>query len=134
VYDPHAHDNEERSADHARAVLRPLGVPDPVVDEAARLIRLTQGHYTGPDDTAGHVLLDADLAVLGADGPAYDAYARAIRREYAWVPEGAYREGRRRVLEGFLRRPRLYATEAMFASREGPARANLRREIASLGG
>jgi predicted metal-dependent HD superfamily phosphohydrolase len=132
VYDTHAADNEERSADHARALLRPLGLSEGLLDEAARLILLTKGHRADAGDRAGQVLLDADLAVLGADEAAYDRYAAAIRREYAWVPEADYRAGRSRVLEDFLRRPRVYHTEEMHARAEALARANLRREIALL--
>jgi predicted metal-dependent HD superfamily phosphohydrolase len=106
--------------------------PSDTIDEAARLILLTRTHEAGPDDRAGRTLLDADLAVLSADEPAYDAYADAIRREYAWVPEADYRAGRRRVLERFLVRPRIYFTMEM-AEAEPKARANLRREIGRLG-
>jgi predicted metal-dependent HD superfamily phosphohydrolase len=130
IYDPRAADNEERSAEHARTVLGSLGVPEAVRAETARLILLTRAHSAGPDDRAGQLLLDADLAILGAAEGAYDRYAAAIRREYAWVPEEDYRAGRRRVLESFMARPRLYNTEALCARAEAAARANLRREIA----
>jgi predicted metal-dependent HD superfamily phosphohydrolase len=134
VYDSRAKDNEEQSASLAVASLRPLRLPEPLLAETARLILLTKTHQAAPYDTLGHLLLDADLAILGAEPPAYDAYADAIRREYVWVPEDLYREGRRRVLEGFLGRPRLYFTEALAARCEEQARSNLRREIAALGG
>ena len=132
VYDSRAADNEERSADYARAVLPALGVPSDVIDETARLILLTRSHETDPDDRAGRTLLDADLAVLSTNAPTYDAYAAAIRREYAWVAESDYRAGRRRVLERFLDRPRIYLTIEM-AEAEPRARDNLRREIAAFG-
>ena len=132
VYDSRAADNEERSADYARAILPALGVPSDVIEETARLIFLTRSHETDPDDRAGRTLLDADLAVLSADGPTYDAYAAAIRREYAWVAEADYRAGRRRVLERFLVRQRIFLTMAM-AEAEARARDNLRREIAGFG-
>jgi predicted metal-dependent HD superfamily phosphohydrolase len=132
VYNTHAGDNEERSADYAGAVLRGLGVPGDLVREAGRLILLTKTHQVADDDAAGQLLLDADLAVLGAPAPEYDAYAAAVRREYAWVPEQAFREGRARILEGFLRRPRIFRTTAL-AGREAPARDNLRRELDALG-
>jgi predicted metal-dependent HD superfamily phosphohydrolase len=134
VYDPRAGDNEERSAELARAVLRPLGVPESTLDEVGRLILLTRSHQAGPDDWDGHVLLDSDLAILGADEPTYDDYARAIRREYAWVAEEQYRAGRRRVLEGFLARAHIYFTPLMRARCEGRARANMAREVAALRG
>jgi predicted metal-dependent HD superfamily phosphohydrolase len=134
VYDPRAADNEERSAELARAVLPPLGLPETLVAEVVRLVLLTRTHVAEAGDRAGQVLLDADLAVLGEDEAAYDRYAAAVRREYAWVPEDAYRAGRRQVLEGFLRRPRIYLTDAMFARAEAAARRNLAREIATLRG
>jgi predicted metal-dependent HD superfamily phosphohydrolase len=132
VYDSRAGDNEARSAALARAVLRPLGVPEAILAETEQLILLTRAHETAADDRSGQVLIDADLAVLGAPAPVYDAYARAIRQEYAWVAEAEYRAGRRGVLERFLRRSRIYATEEMFAQAEMAARDNLRREIAAL--
>src|SRR5262249_30114936 len=132
IYDPRAGDNEERSAAHARAVLEPLGVPADAPAETTRLILLTRDHTTTAEDVTGHVLLDADLAALGASPERYDAYSRAIRQEYGWVPEGHYRQGRTRVLRGFLGRPRIYLTERMFTLREESARSNLRREVATL--
>jgi predicted metal-dependent HD superfamily phosphohydrolase len=134
VYDSRAKDNEEQSAALAETVLNGFGLPPPLVAEVRRLILLTKTHATGAEDRAGHILLDADLAILGADEGRYDEYAAAIRREYAWVDEPAYRAGRGQVLEGFLRRPRLYFTDRLFASHEARARENLRRELAALRG
>ena len=131
IYDPRAADNEERSADYARALLPTLGVSATTTDETARLILLTRSHEADADDRAGRTLLAADLAILAADAPTYDAYADAIRREYAWVPEPDYRAGRCRILERFLVRPRIFFTTEM-AEAERMARDNLAREIAWL--
>ena len=132
IYDPRAADNEARSADFARAVLSNAAIASATIDETARLILLTRSHEAHPDDRLGCTLLDADLAILAADELAYDAYADAIRREYAWVPEPDYRSGRRKVLERFLVRPRLFFTMEM-ADAEPRARHNLTREVARLG-
>jgi predicted metal-dependent HD superfamily phosphohydrolase len=132
IYDTRANDNEEKSAAQARRVLERLGVPETIVRETERLILLTKTHVPAIEDRSGQVLIDADLAILGAPEAEYDAYARAIREEYAWVQEEMYRTGRRAVLETFIRRPRIYGTDEMFAQREEPARRNLRREIHSL--
>jgi predicted metal-dependent HD superfamily phosphohydrolase len=134
VYDSRAKDNEERSADLAEAVLTRLGLPPGLVANVERLVLLTKTHSAEPDDREGQLLLDADLAILGAEESRYDDYARAIRREYAWVAEDAYRGGRRRVLEAFLKRPRLYFADALFRSHEERARRNLRRELNWLTG
>ena len=95
----------------------------------AALIRKTKTHDAG-DDVDAHVLLDADLAILGAGETVYQAYAENIRWEYAWVPEPEYRKGRRQVLERFLTRPRIYH---FLSHLEEPARRNLAVEIARLG-
>jgi predicted metal-dependent HD superfamily phosphohydrolase len=132
VYDTHARDNEARSAALAVEVLRGLPVPAGTTAAAHNLILLTKTHRADPADRDGLVLLDADLAVLGAPPDQYAAYSRAIRQEYAWVPEEAYRSGRRQVLESFLRRERIYHLEAMHVAREAQARRNLAAEIAAL--
>jgi predicted metal-dependent HD superfamily phosphohydrolase len=132
IYDSRTSDNEEKSAAHARSLLHPLGVSEEVLDEAERLILLTKTHSPMAGDRPGEMLVDADLSILGAAESAYDAYAQAIRREYAWVAEADYRRGRRAVLLTFLQRPRIYSTAEMFARAEQAARRNLRREIALL--
>lgn len=130
VYDPRANDNEERSAALAAERSANLLGGD-WVRRVETLILATKRHEpTGDPDTAA--LLDADLAILGASPARYDAYAAAIRREYAWVPDDAYREGRSRVLHGFLGRDRVYRTPRLFARFEAAARRNLRRELGFL--
>jgi predicted metal-dependent HD superfamily phosphohydrolase len=42
---------------------------------------VTAAHAASPDDPAAWVLLDADLAILGADPPGYDRYRLAVRWE-----------------------------------------------------
>jgi predicted metal-dependent HD superfamily phosphohydrolase len=134
VYDPKASDNEERSAAQAAIVLTALRVPAATIDTVQRLILATKTHQAAPDDRDCQVLLDADLAILGADPATYSRYAEAIRREYAWVPEDQFWTRRRRVLEQFLKRPRIYWTVRMFQTLEQRARDNLRHEIAGLQG
>lgn len=137
IYDPRAADNEEASAALARTVLTAHGVNEAVVAEVVRLVLLTKTHATTPDDTAGQLLLDADLSILGAAEEEYDAYAAAIRREYAHVEDEAYRVGRAAVLGRFLARTSIYQTERFRRTHEEAARRNLTREgeqlAASLG-
>jgi predicted metal-dependent HD superfamily phosphohydrolase len=134
IYDSRARDNEERSAAHAARSLPPLGVPKALCARVQDLILLTRMHEATDSDTDGHILLDADLAILGAPEEEYARYAHAIRQEYAWVPEQQYRAGRVRVLETFLRRDYIFFTESMRNALEERARHNLAREIASLCG
>ncbi|SUA79425.1 Uncharacterized protein conserved in bacteria [Nocardia otitidiscaviarum] len=132
VYAVDRADNEERSARLAEAALPDLGVDTGTVAEVARLVRLTAGHAPQPDDRNGAVLCDADLAVLAADETGYAAYVSAVRAEYAQIPDDAFRTGRRAVLEGLARLPRLFHTDIGRTRYESAARANLTRELAAL--
>jgi predicted metal-dependent HD superfamily phosphohydrolase len=126
IYDSKASDNEERSSEFAEWLCQQLSIPGG--HQVAALIRKTKTHEAD-DDVDAQVLLDADLAILGASATEYQAYAEKIRREYAWVPEPEYRKGRRQVLERFLTRPRIYH---LLSNLEEPARRNLAAEIARL--
>jgi predicted metal-dependent HD superfamily phosphohydrolase len=132
IYDPRAADNEERSATYAEQVLARLHVPEKTIAAVRTLILATKTHQHPGDDFDCRLFLDADLAILGTPEDQYNAYAQAIRREYAWVPEPDYRKGRANVLRGFLQRPRIYFTDRLFAEREQQARCNLEREIQAL--
>jgi predicted metal-dependent HD superfamily phosphohydrolase len=126
IYDSKASDNEERSAEYAERLCQELALPE--VPLVAALIRKTKTH-NADDDADAKVLIDADLAILGTSEPVYWGYAAKIRREYAWVPEADYRQGRRRVLESFLLRPRIYH---LLRQLEEPARRNMADEISRL--
>lgn len=132
VYDPRAKDNERQSSLLAANALRPRGVSEGTIQHVTAMIEATAHVVTADVDADTAVLLDADLAILSAEERRYGRYAGDIRREYAWVPDAAYREGRTKVLQGFLNRPRIYWTERMHAAAEEPARRNLRAEIAAL--
>jgi predicted metal-dependent HD superfamily phosphohydrolase len=132
IYDPRARDNEEKSAVLAQEVLQTLQIPREQIEQAMDMILKTKNHQAASDDVDSQILLDADLAILGAPAPAYEQYARAIRQEYAWVPEEHYRAGRRQVLQSFLQRPQIYYTGPMVEALERRARQNLEKEVASL--
>ncbi len=138
VYRPDRSENEERSAALAERALPELGVGPARTAEVARLVRLTVTHDPAPGDTNGEALCDADLAVLAGDPDhpddpaAYAAYAAAVRAEYAFVPDEAFRTGRAAVLRQLLALPRLFRTPYGAAHWEAPARRNLATELAAL--
>ncbi|MGI5524215.1 HD domain-containing protein [Micromonospora sp. CA-259024] len=136
VYDPRATGdaNERDSAALADSVLTGLGVPAPAVAEVRRLVLLTAGHRVAPDDRDGALLCDADLSVLATPPATYDRYAAAVRREYAHVPEPAFRAGRAAVLTGLLALPALFRLPPLASRWEEPARDNVRRELTTLSG
>jgi predicted metal-dependent HD superfamily phosphohydrolase len=134
VYDPERQDNEAASASLAVKQLLVLGFPRELFGKVERYILATQ-HGTAPQamgDADLDLLLDLDLSVLAAPSDRYRAYAQAIKDEYAAVPDELYRPGRRRVLEDFLARPKIYRTERLRTRWEAPARVNLSGEIAAL--
>jgi predicted metal-dependent HD superfamily phosphohydrolase len=134
IYDPRAKDNEERSALAAAESLRRLAVAPEIIAEVSKLIRATAHIVPVPSSTRSNVVLmvDADLAVLGAPGERYRRYAEGIRKEYAWVSDADYRTGRASVLAQFVARPRIYLTSPMFSELEDQARRNLDAELDSL--
>lgn len=129
VYDPTRADNEAQSARLAQESLERVGAEPSLIQKVTQIILATQNHLADDHDTA--LFLDADLSILGAEPKIYRAYARAIRQEYAWVPEALFQERRARVLQKFLSRERIYQTEA-FAHLEQPARQNLAQELETL--
>ena len=132
VYDPKRSDNEEQSAERARRELAQAGAAAEDCDEVARLILLTKGHRVAADDPLGALLVSIDLSILGAEPERYRAYAADIRREYAHVPEEAYRAGRAAVLRHLLAADPLYPHPAWRARLEGRARANMAAELEAL--
>jgi predicted metal-dependent HD superfamily phosphohydrolase len=109
-----------------------MQLPADTVTLVQQLIRATQITQTPPNDMDFYILLDADLAILAAVPEVYDQYARAIRQEYAFVPEGAYRNGRIQILQSFLDRDHIYRTATMYQRCQQAARQNIEREILSL--
>jgi predicted metal-dependent HD superfamily phosphohydrolase len=131
VYDPKRHDNEQQSADWARSVVERSGLDPAVGARVAGLILATR-HDATPSGADAEVLVDVDLAILGAPPERFDEYERDIRAEYAWVPTTIFARKRRALLERLLARERLFATPAMREAHEQRARANLARSIARL--
>ncbi len=133
VYLPDRSTNEERSARLAERALPEAGVPEPRVAETARLVLVTRDHDPAEGDTNGEVLCDADLAVLAGSPAAYGAYAAAVREEYGFVPDDAFREGRANVLRHLLGLSRLFRTPEAHDRWEAAARRNMATELELLG-
>jgi predicted metal-dependent HD superfamily phosphohydrolase len=132
VYDGRPGDDERRSAAWARDWLTRAGVAGMHVSRAEELVLATIRHSAPPDDLAAWALLDADLAILGADPPVYDRYRLAVRDEYAWLDEAAWRTGRAAVMAELLAREPLYRTGPARQRWEAMAKANIARELDSL--
>ena len=138
VYDTRRANNEPESAKFAMEVLAGA-VAEERLEFIAAMIRASAKHGI-PDSMLGGaakdcaLFLDMDLAILGSPAAEFDAYERAVRLEYGWVPEEAWVAGRSEVLRSFLARPFIYATPQFRESHEAAARSNLTRSLARLEG
>jgi predicted metal-dependent HD superfamily phosphohydrolase len=133
IYDVRKQDNEERSASWAEEMSLRAGLSPQVAARIRDLILVTK-HDALPESPDSRLLVDIDLAILGAPVERFDEYERQVRQEYAWVPDFLFRGKRREILEAFLARPRIFNTDYFRSRYEAQARANLERSIAALGG
>jgi predicted metal-dependent HD superfamily phosphohydrolase len=129
VYDVESSDNEARSAAWAHRALLGGGVATEDADRVRDLVLVTR-HDAAPSTLDEQVLVDIDLAILGASRERFAEYEQQIRAEYAYVPSPLFRRKRREVLQSFLQRGRIYSTEYFHARCEQQARANLAQAIA----
>jgi predicted metal-dependent HD superfamily phosphohydrolase len=132
VYDTRRSDNEAKSADWAERVVREAGG---TADELARIrgLILATRHSESPAPGDAGLMVDIDLAILGASEIRFEEYETQIHQEYDWVPAPVFRPTRARILQGFLDRERIYSTAAFAARFEARARMNLLRALARLG-
>ena len=143
VYEANPGDDEAASADLARTALTPLAstgfLTNREVTAIAHLIELTASHQLadGTEEYTSGALtradaaffLDADLAILAADSPRYTRYVAGVRAEYAHYTPDAFTRGRAAILQGFLNRTTIYASDTAHLLWDAPARLNLRTEL-----
>ena len=132
IYDTQRHDNEARSAALAHDSLLQAGVARDAADRVHALVMATR-HDALPQGADAQLLVDIDLAILGAPRERFDEYERQVGLEYAHVPEADRRAGRGRILRAFLARPAIYGTPLFRARFEAAARANLAYSLGKLG-
>ncbi|MCR6638358.1 MAG: hypothetical protein NVV82_05015 [Sporocytophaga sp.] len=133
VYNSSKKNNEEQSAAKASEILNKLNLPVKLITKVEQMILATKSHMSmksGDFDT--HVLLDADLAILGSDKESYVAYSEAVRKEYGQYPDLLYNPGRKKVLQKFLQSEYIYKTEEMRNQLEAQAITNLSFELNNL--
>lgn len=134
VYDPQRHDNEERSAMLSHEGLVAAGIPVGVVESVDELILVTR-HSAVPATDDEKLLVDVDLAILGAHPLRYREYTQQVRDEYAHVPDAMFFPARLKVMEGFLGpdgQKALFHTPQGLAEFDRQARQNIADEIEQL--
>lgn len=129
IYDQHGH-NEERSAALAGTALA-HALPTPLVALVQALIMATR-HTSIPYSIDGSILVDIDLAILGANDKRFDEYTAQIRKEYGHIPDAQFAIGRASVLKSFLQRQKIYTTDILYNRLEKSARENLFKAVNGL--
>jgi pantetheine-phosphate adenylyltransferase len=123
--------NEERSAHLARVALEKLGSSEALVAKVERMILATL-HHDASDDFDEKLVLDLDMAILGASADDFDSYEAGIRKEYSYVSPEAFALGRSKFLRSLLDRSEIYASEFFHDRYDKSARENLERALARL--
>ena len=131
IYDVKRHDNEEKSADWARASATAAGVAADACERVYSLILSTR-HQAAANGVDAEILVDIDLSILGAVLVRFDEYERQVREEYSWVPDFLFRRERKAILKEFLARPRIFSTTHFRDRYEQQARSNIERSLERL--
>lgn len=128
IYNTRARGNEQQSADYMQNLFLKLGSSPNFAKKVYDLILLTK-HDKVPETIDGKIIVDIDLSIFGADKKKFDEYDKNIRKEYSWASEEDFRNSRAKVLQGFLNRKKIYATNFFRKKYEERARINLKRVI-----
>ncbi len=134
VYDPKRPDNEARSAEWAVEAATAAGLGPEVAARVRSLVMVTRHDEAhAPVTPDERLVVDVDLAILGASLGRFEEYERQVRAEYSGVPGVLFRPRRRAILRGFLARERIYRTSHFHDRFETKARENLHRSVTRLG-
>jgi predicted metal-dependent HD superfamily phosphohydrolase len=131
VYDVNRKDNELASAQIAIEDLTQLGVPESATDQISSAVVATD-HQNSVHEPLSQLVCDIDLSTLAVPQAAFQANSEAIRIEYRAIPDAIFYPGRKRIMEKFLEREKIYYTPFYQEHCEAKARENVRAHIAEL--
>lgn len=133
VYDPLSKDNELKSAEFAKRILKQTNLSEERIEKCYQQILLTvkhQPHSTAPLDDK--LLIDFDLEILSRDWAEYKIYSGQVRKEYWMYPKPLFKSGRKKAMGKFLERATIYQTPFYQNEKEAKARTNIKREMEEL--
>ena len=131
IYNTKKSNNEEKSAEFAKAFLKELDFPLDKINRCNVQITATKSHEI-QEDSDSNIFNDMDLFILSEDWDTYCIYTQQIRNEYSIYPTFIYRPGRVKVLQHFLKQKQVFKSSFLDNSVELQARANILKEIAIL--
>ncbi len=128
IYDSKSNNNEEKSAEIAYNVCISCGLSSKFSQNVKDLILITK-HTNSPKNINQKYIIDIDLSSLGKSLEEFNLNYENIRKEYSWVPEKQFKEGRIKILSGFLKRQNIYFTSSFRERYELNAQKNLKDSI-----
>ncbi len=131
LYDTARHDSEARSARWALDALTAGGVPFDTVRRIRDLVIATRSNESPASDDA-RLIIDIDMAILGASPERYEQYESDLQREHNQMAEFIYRRKRLEILKSMITRQRIFHSSIAREALESQARENLARSIARL--
>jgi predicted metal-dependent HD superfamily phosphohydrolase len=131
VYDVNRKNNELGSAQIAVEDLIQLGVPTSATDQIFHAVVAT-AHQSLVQEPLSQLVCDIDLSTLAVPQEAFQANSEAIRIEYGAIPDEVFYPGRKRIMEKFLEREKIYYTSFYQEHCEAKAQENIRAHIAEL--
>jgi predicted metal-dependent HD superfamily phosphohydrolase len=129
IYKPMSSTNELDSANWCAKFLAANNIADDVIRRVHKLIMATchSAELVGNDE---RLVVDIDLAILGAPEDIYQTFETNVRNEYQWVPSFIFKSKRKEILQGFLKREKIYHHAYFYELLEHRARENLAAAIA----
>ncbi len=123
--------NELDSANWCAKFLAENNIAAEVIQRVHKLIMATchSAELVGNDE---RLVVDIDLAILGAPEGVYQTFEANVRNEYQWVPSFIFKSKRKEILKGFLNRHRIYHHAYFYDLLEHRARENLASAISRL--
>lgn len=130
VYEPSSTVNERMSANKAVFDCIRLGVEYSFQTLVVDLVLATRHVMEVSGDAA--IVADIDLSILGRPWNRFSEYEQQIQEEYANVPIKDFIVGRSQLLDGLMRRTRIYQTDVFRDKYEKTARGNIARALIKL--
>lgn len=131
VYNIFSSTNERDSARLASEFLLSAGLGSDVATRVSELIMATL-HGTPLSNSDQALIVDVDLSVLGCSHQSYKEFEVAIRKEYRKIPFFLYKQGRKKILNSFLQKERIYSFPEFYQKYEFQARENMKNAINTL--
>jgi len=131
IYKPFSKTNEKDSAEWCRQFLLHNNAQSDAIDRIVTMIEITETHNAS-SATDQNLMLDIDLSILGTRTEVYDQFEKDVRFEYKLVPWFIFKNNRKKILQNFLSRERIFQHDYFHQKLEQQEHLNLNRVVASL--